>query len=112
MTSLPPRKWRATSRRITRSPFLSSPPPMTIRQPRRRASGIGFLFPPLFLLPLAQPGERPVHPARDLRNRESGAVMRPADPAVLGDVDAAAVAAEVRQLVHSLSDRRLRPSTA
>src|SRR4051812_40023499 len=105
MTSLPPRTWRATSRRIVRSPFLSSPPPMMIRQPRRRSSDIRFL---LLLFPLAQPCTRPVLLAGDHRDGEGRAVMRPADPPVLGDADAAAVAGEMRQLVDRFHDRAVR----
>src|SRR3954471_10190890 len=103
MTSLPPRTWRATSCRMARSPFLSSPPPMMIRQPRRaRSSAIRFLL--LFFL-LAEPGPRPLHVVRDPGDRKGRAVMRPADPPVLGDADAAAVAAEMRKLVDRLGDR-------
>src|SRR5947209_5673073 len=104
MTSLPPRTCLATSRRITRSPFLSSPPPMTIRQPRRRRSSdiralFGFL--------LVEPGFRAIHLAGDSSDHEGRAVVRPAHPPVLGDADAATVAAKMRKLLDRLRDRRL-----
>src|SRR3954453_19424110 len=93
MTSLPPLRRRATSRRITRSPSFCSWPPMMMRTPR-----LGWLATLLIMRLCAfilapQKHLRRTHVARDVGYGEMGSAMRPADPAVRVERDPAGLAA-------------------
>src|SRR4051794_19733773 len=83
--SLPPRTRRATSRRMTRSPFLSSPPPMMTRVPRRASSGICFFF---FLV---EKHARRIGFAGGDPDDEVRAIVRPAGAAVGSNRDRAGI---------------------
>src|SRR3954451_23216049 len=93
MTSLPPLRRRATSRRITRSPSFCSWPPMMMRTPR-----LGWLATLLIMRLCAfilapQKHLRGAHVARDVSHGEVGPAVRPTDPAVRVECDPAGLAA-------------------